>query len=294
MFTTDTSPTSCIDAIIDKVSLLPEYQGKSRSFIYDSIAQQIRISTSEFLQKQGINVNDLPADIKSKLPDINLMDLLTQFKRLNIKGVDDKQEDTPDCVIPIDVVRRMRDETDDATIQARRIPSQSVGDDRNSVFYNAKNLQCKLGNQLYLSTLPESLAGRDLTTLSTQNPGQFNFHGCRFPYDEKDVSRLKPQLEELYAYSDFETMKTLRKVMSDYKASIDARNTSTIINTTSSNTKSKAIADMNAAKMNETVTNNNKQTQAVALQSTIQPLSNSTGNFVSTESRLTSAIVTRS
>jgi hypothetical protein len=291
-FATDVSPYSCIDAIIERLSKFPEFNGKSRAFIYDFIAQQVKVSTAEFLAGQGININELPAETRAGLPDIDMMDLLSQFKRVTIDG-ETSEEPTGRCLIPVDLVNRMRNETDNNTIQIRKVPSQSVVEDKNSIFYNSSNLQCKLGNQLFTSTFSDKLAGNDISVLTTQNPGQFNFHGCLWP-NTQNTGTVKSQLQELYGYSDFETMKTLRTLMKNYKESLDARTTAANTNTQSNIAKTTAIASMNAAKQNETNTFNNMQVQQVNLQNTIQPLTNSKATLDSVVNTVTNTISNRS
>lgn len=247
----DLDPDSCVDAIIDKLSTLPQNANLSRDAMYNQLTQQMTFDNSALLTSQGVNVATLPDAIKNSLPKVQLMDIIAQFKR-NI-AIDEKGNDVPlnQCIVPLSVVNRFRNQTTSNTIQVKGVSSTSVQDTPTSPFYNSQNKQCVIGAVSLTTNIPNSLANdNDIQTMIAANPKNTGVkaYGCILPIDDVlSSTTFRTNVTEMYKYSDVASMNVLRSAVNSYGTAVTTNTQATAANTSASQAMNESSAARTAA-----------------------------------------------
>ena len=291
----EASTYGCIAGVIEELKKMPSYQGFTNDAIYTALRQGLKVSTEEFLRSQGVVLTTLPSQVRSELPvDIDLIDLMSYFKRNVLLDELNRETPTNEWIIPINILLRFASQKNDGTVRIQETP---LSDRKNpeSVFYNDMNKQCIISNLKYRTNLNQLLPD-DLNKLNQIDPrtSAYLYQGCKFPYENRSIQSIRDDLQTMYLYSDVENVQRYRDIVRDYAKAVQVKDVATITNNIALDAKAKADAAYAAALKRESDAQATLMAKETALKTSETTLATSASNKSTIETRVGSKLNTMS
>lgn len=210
----DENSYKCKDLIIQIMTS----QGKSEAMAKREIDAILEVEPSDYAKIMGIDYANIPAEMKKKLPKLNLGEMILQMKR-NVL-LDESGNDVPvdTCVLPVTYLIKLLEQSP-KEINLRKGTQYDKQSNETKV--------CKIGNIELQSNIKNSLTD-DIMSLTKLNPrnDRLQYYGCTIEYT--NLLELRNILVKLFQYSDVETMKQIKDLMSEFNVTwtkrMDAQN----------------------------------------------------------------------
>lgn len=204
-FEADTNSYKCKDVILAML----KKQGKSAAAAESEINSIFEVSPPEYANIMGVDWDKLPADLKKRLPKINLSQTLLQLKRDVL--LDEKGEHVPldKCVVTIDHLKNLYTEN----------PKQ-VSVENGSIYdaITSETKVCTIGSSpsIKLQSNIKNGLTNSIEALAKLDPSgdRLVTYGCQI--DFTSIPAMRDTLIKLYQLSNAEEMSNIRKLLSEY------------------------------------------------------------------------------
>lgn len=247
------SPDSCTDAMIDRMR--KEGNRNSDDKIQTDIRELTRIPIAKFLDDYKVKYDSLPVDVQRELKDIVTYDVLDQFKRHIVFNQDNQEIETDQCVIPVSLMRRFKDQ----------VRNNSVDIINSNQFENSVYKKCKIDNYFFPSNIKNSLSNdfNQLMNMDSAKEDRIKYYGCLFPNKNLDQVMLD-QLKTMYKYSDTDLMRRLTEIIIQYTTSVDVLNEAKNRNRIANERRALSEQQLKSSQEQERISNANKVAQETA------------------------------
>jgi len=246
-FEADTNSYKCKDVILAML----KKQGKSAATAKGEINNIFEVLPSEYAKIMGVDWNKLPADLKKKLPKINLSQTLLQLKRDVL--LDEKGEHVPldKCVITIDHLKNLYSENPKhVSLENGSLYDAITSETKICTIGSSPSVKLQSNIKNGLTNSIESLTKLD------PNDDRLVTYGCQI--DFTNIPAMRDTLIKLYQLSNAEEMSNIRQLLSEYNVTFGQWQEAIQNNTKSRLIKDKAKALREAAEVDA----NMKQTLA--------------------------------
>lgn len=221
---------TCKELLIDYLQATT-MKDSSRERISDFIMNELRLAKEELLAKHNIKMADLPEDVRSKLPDLSLDDVLTNFRRsveIDFNGTENPSRST--CIIPITYMKRLQEKNNTNDIKIMNF-MEGNSDEQNAIRNKGIDTSlrvkvCKIGNSYYPSNVVSSYSSDMNALIQNEKNARTQdgklYLGCEY-LPTGGMEKVKEQLKEIFQFADSDNIRRFNELIAEFKRTYDIR-----------------------------------------------------------------------